>query len=141
MITTEQVRDAAPGTMFGAWRRQDHAVCLERRLAEGMVLRVFERRLAPLKRSCIESERTYYTDVWWEHACEYGSEPTWESAMASAEESARKLFREALEELGGDFCEVCCVGLMPQPARCENHAHTEPGDEEWEKHAEDRGEP
>jgi hypothetical protein len=35
-----------------------------------------------------------------------------------------------------DSCEVCGDVLMPEPVRCERHVHTEPGDDEWEAHAE-----
>lgn len=30
-----------------------------------------------------------------------------------------------------DACEVCGDCLMPEPPRCEKHAHTEPGDDDW----------
>lgn len=86
MITTEQVRAAAPGTAFGKWIR-GHG---------------WDPRLRR-KVGAVELGVDCYDDAlrWWignSHLA--GDASTWVLAMAAAEESARKLFREALEELG-----------------------------------------
>lgn len=52
--------------------------------------------------------------------------------------TGKRAVRNALEHALADVpelnvCEVCKLCLVPQAPRCEKHAHTEPGDEEWER--------
>lgn len=59
-----------------------------------------------------------------------------EAELAEARATIAQAQREHEER---DVCEVCGDCLMPRPPRCERHAHTEPGDEEWTHGAEDAG--
>ena len=93
-ITTEQVRAAEPGTMFGRWRRFNHVIGLIREVA-GYRLQVWLRNERVCWSLLSETQDGPFTH-------DGGVTPDWEFAVYEAEESARKLFREALAELEGE---------------------------------------
>lgn len=53
-----------------------------------------------------------------------------------------KRAKRAEEKLAqADVCEVCGDCLLPDPPRCERHAHTERGDDEWSDDGDDEDPP